>query len=102
MKKTAEQLASQRSKRLAIKNSRTQLPRDVIDGIRPFVELFSVVDSVMDEPGAFDPDSIHKSLGRIYRQWLDTREEIDPNFDRARYRHEMKSRQKTPLGNTKK
>ncbi len=69
----------------------------------PLLELFAAVDDVMDEPDAFAPESIHKSLGRIYRQWMDTREALDPKFDRARYRHDMKAAAKervkrTPLG----
>lgn len=67
--------------------------------MRPLLELFATVDDVMSEADAFEPGNIHKSLGRIYREWLETREALDPEFDRARYRHEMKSRpKKSPLG----
>lgn len=69
----------------------------------PLLGLFSVVDDVLTEHDAFDEQNIHKSLGRIYREWLDTREALDPSFDRARYRHDMKSHQaakvrRSPLG----
>lgn len=69
--------------------------------MRPLLEMFAVVDDVMTEHDAFAPGQIHKSLGRIYRGWLDSREALDPEFDRERYRHEMKGRKKaptTPLG----
>jgi hypothetical protein len=71
--------------------------------MRPLLELFATVDDVMSEHDAFDEANIHKSLGRIYREWLDTREALDPDFDRERYRHEMKSGQakkvrRSPLG----
>jgi hypothetical protein len=62
----------------------------------PLLELFAAVDDVMTEHDAFAPEAIHKSLGRIYRSWLDTREALDPEFDRDRYRHDMKGRKKTP------
>lgn len=67
----------------------------------PLLEMFSVVDDVFDEADAFAPEKIHKSLGRIYRQWMDTREALDPGFDRERYRHDIKGRSKkktSPLG----
>lgn len=69
--------------------------------MRPLLELFASVDDVMSEHNAFSESSIHKSLGRIYRQWMDTREALDPGFDRERYRHEMKAgkkKGKSPLG----
>lgn len=76
--------------------------RSVEDVWISLLEMFASVDDVMTEAGAFDPEHIHKSLGRIYRQWLNSREILDPEFDRARYRHAMKSRKKTasqtPLG----
>lgn len=76
--------------------------RSVEDVWISLLEMFATVDDVMTEAGAFDPDHIHKSLGRIYRQWLNSRETLDPEFDRARYRHNMKNRkkapQRTPLG----
>jgi hypothetical protein len=56
----------------------------------PLLELFADVDEVFAEQGAFDPGNIHKSLGRIYRSWLDTRESLDSGFDREKYRQEMK------------
>lgn len=58
----------------------------------PLCELFSEVDEVFADEGAFDPAHIHKSLGRIYRSWLNTREALDPDFDRERYRNRMKKR----------
>ncbi len=75
--------------------------RAVEYAIIPLLELFADVNDVMEEHDAFAPGAIHKSLGRIYRSWLDTREALDTNFDRARYRHDMKARKKkptTPLG----
>lgn len=69
--------------------------------LRPLLELFSVSDDVFTEHDAFAPSQIHHSLGRLYRSWLDTRETLDPEFNREKYRHEMKSFQKkgtTPLG----
>lgn len=70
--------------------------------MRPLVELFAVVDDVMTEHDAFDDKQIKKSLGRIYREWRDnTRPALDSEFDRERYRHEMKGHRKkkgTPLG----
>lgn len=76
--------------------------RSVEDVWISLLEMFASVDDVMTEAGAFDPEHIHKSLGRIYRQWLNSRETLDPEFDRARYRHQMKNRkkssQRTPLG----
>lgn len=69
--------------------------------MRPLLELFAVVDDVMTEHDAFEPGQIHKSLGRVYREWRDnTRPALDSEFDRERYRHDMKSRKKkgTPLG----
>lgn len=67
------------------------------------LECFAAVDDVMTEHDAFAPGTIHKSLGRIYRQWLDSREVLDPDFDREKYRHDMKQRTKartarSPLG----
>lgn len=67
----------------------------------PLLDLFATVDDVMTEAGAFEPEHIHKSLGRVYRSWLDTREALDPEFDRDRFRHDMKGRPRstlTPLG----
>lgn len=68
----------------------------------PFLELFADTNDVFEEHDAFAPDKIHKSLGRLYRSWLNAREALDPNFDRQKYRHEMKSRKTakktTPLG----
>lgn len=71
--------------------------------LSPLLDLFATVDDVLGEYDAFDPNQINKSLGRIYREWLNTRESLDPSFDRARYRHDMKAhqatkRQRSPLG----
>lgn len=67
------------------------------------LECFAAVDDVLTEHDAFAPETIHKSLGRIYRQWLDSREALDPDFDRQKYRHDMKAKTKertarSPLG----
>lgn len=69
----------------------------------PLLELFATSDDVFSEPDAFAPKQIHHSLGRLYRSWLDTREALDPEFDRERYRHDMKKsvspkKDRTPLG----
>lgn len=69
----------------------------------PLLELFATSDDVFSEPDAFAPKQIHHSLGRLYRSWLDTREALDPDFDRERYRFDMKKsaspkKGTTPLG----
>lgn len=66
----------------------------------PLLELFATCDEVFDEQGAFDPNAIHKSLGRVYRVWLTTRSALDPSFDSQKYRQEMKgsAAKRTPLG----
>jgi hypothetical protein len=58
----------------------------------PLLDLFADVDEVFADEGAFDGAHLHKSLGRIYRSWLNTREALDPDFDRERYRNRMKKR----------
>lgn len=58
----------------------------------PLLELFADVDEVFAEAGAFEPQNIHKGLGRIYRSWLSTREKIDPDFDPEKYRERMKKK----------
>lgn len=58
----------------------------------PLCELFADVDEVFADEGAFDANHVYKSLGRIYRSWLNTREALDPDFDRERYRNRMKKR----------
>lgn len=73
------------------------------DVLIPLLELFATADDVFEEANAFDPSQIHHSLGRLYRTWLDTREHLDPEFNRDRYRHEMKKKVspkkgRTPLG----
>lgn len=64
--------------------------------LEPLTGLFAVVDDVFEEPDAFAPNRIHASLGRIYREWLDAREALDPDFDRARYRQAMKTERTPP------
>lgn len=64
----------------------------------PLLELFAVADEVFADEGAFAPEHLYKSLGRIYREWLDCREALDPDFNRAAYRNRMKKSQRTPLG----
>jgi len=68
--------------------------------VRPLLELFANADEVFAEQGAFDPENIHKSLGRLYRSWKACRTELDPSFDPKRYEQEMKSAtvRTTPLG----
>lgn len=63
----------------------------------PLLELFATVDEVFNEPGAFDDQNIHKSLGRCYREWLKCRSSLDPDFNPNRYRQEMKSAGDNPL-----
>lgn len=77
--------------------------RDLYESVYiPLLELFAMADDVFTEANAFDPTKIHHSLGRLYRQWLDTREHLDPEFNRDQYRHEMKKlspkKGLTPLG----
>lgn len=63
----------------------------LIPELRNLCEFFSIIDEVFAEQGAFDDQNIHKSLGRCYRAWLDCRESLDPDFNRNRYRQEMKA-----------
>lgn len=65
----------------------------------PLLEMFAVVDSVFEEDNAFSHEHINHSLGRCYRAWLDARDALDPDFDRQKYRHDMKqkSREKASL-----
>lgn len=58
--------------------------------MEPLLDLFAVSDDVFTEPEAFSPANIHKSLGRIYRSWLNARTQLDPEFDPARYRQLQK------------
>lgn len=90
----SRELPSKKSKTRKLAKANKAL-RKVEPVMLPLLDLFSVVDDVMDEPNAFAPETIHKSLGRIYRVWLDTREALDPDFDRAKYRHDMKKRAKS-------
>lgn len=88
-------------KRAKVRLSQAGVPEHLIGVMIPLLELFAAVDDVMDEHDAFSSGNIHKSLGRIYRSWLDTREALDPDFDREMYRHEMKAKKsppRTPLG----
>lgn len=51
----------------------------------PLLELFSTVDDVFTEEGAFSEEHIRKSLGRIHRGWKSTRAALDPTFDPKHY-----------------
>lgn len=51
----------------------------------PLLELFAAVDDVFTEADAFQSDHIHQSLGRIHRQWKETRTALDPDFDPENY-----------------
>lgn len=47
---------------------------DLEAAVRPLLELFSVVDDVFTEDGAFKSPAMRQGFGRIYRQWKQTRE----------------------------
>jgi hypothetical protein len=51
----------------------------------PLLEMFAACDDVFTTEDSFAPEHIHKSLGRIYRQWKKTRAELDPDFNPASY-----------------
>lgn len=73
--------------------------RTVLEAIEPalipLTELFADVDEVFAEDGAFAPENIHKSLGRIYRAWLRSRTALDPDFDPERYRLDQKAKMRS-------
>jgi hypothetical protein len=58
----------------------------------PLLDLFSTVDDVFTEDNAFEDTFRKLGYGRIYRAWLDTREVLDPDFDKNTYRNNMKLR----------
>jgi hypothetical protein len=65
---------------------------DERDAWYALLDLFSVVDVVYTSPGVFDTDDdMRKALGQIYRSWLNAREQLDPEFDRSKYRIEIKA-----------
>lgn len=63
--------------------------------------LFAVVNDVMEEPDAFSDEKLKPSLGRIYREWLNARSQLDPEFDKERFRHQMKSSKSSHTPNRK-
>ena len=63
----------------------------------PLLEMFSVLDEVFGTEGAFDNANIHTSLGRLYREWIRIRTYFDPNFNSAKYRHDIGKRRKRSL-----
>lgn len=65
------------------------------------LELFSVCDDVFTEPEALSDSNVYKTGGRLYRAWLDTREQLDPEFNREKYRQEQKA-MLTPKGHRKR
>lgn len=66
------------------------------------LELFSVLNDVFTTEGAFEPEYIHKSLGRCYRQWKDTRSALDPEFDPKRYPKKQRRRSAEPEAKARK
>lgn len=60
----------------------------------PLLELFSTVDDVFTTEGAFDQQNIHKSLGRIYREWKDCRSALDPKFNPDDYPKKPRTKKK--------
>lgn len=88
------------SKRVGMGNETARAAKAVESVLVPLTELFGDVDEVFREEGAFDKQNIHKSLGRIYRSWLQTREALDPDFDREKYRQKMKKRRPQRTGLT--
>lgn len=57
----------------------------------PLLELFAAVDDVFTEADAFQSEHIHQSLGRIHRQWKETRAALDPDFDPENYPKRQRS-----------
>lgn len=65
---------------------------DERDAWYALLDLFSVVDVVYTSPGVFaTEEDMRKGLGQIYRSWLNAREQLDPEFDRSKYRIEIKA-----------
>lgn len=61
--------------------------------IIPLLSMFAMVDDVFTEQDAFDEVKRKIGYGRIYREWLEVREKLDPEFDKAEYRRIVKMRQ---------
>jgi hypothetical protein len=60
----------------------------------PLLELFAICDDVFTEADAFDKEYVYKSLGRIHRQWKETRAALDPDFDPESYPKRPRSRKR--------
>ena len=85
----------------------------LVEATNPLLALFSVVNEIYEEPGAFVklPSAafteypalrdMYANAGRIYRMWIETRSRLDPDFDEAAYREDIK-RGKRPSKRTDK
>lgn len=60
----------------------------------PLLELFAACDDVFTEADAFDQEHIRQSLGRVHRQWKQTRAALDPEFDPKDYPKRPRSKKR--------
>lgn len=74
--------------------------QDAAPVLIPLLELFGTVDDVFTTEEAFGSDNIHKSLGRIYREWKEVRGKLDPAFNPDDY--PKKPRRKKAVGGVRK
>lgn len=65
--------------------------KDTQEFWQPLLELFSVADDVFTEEEALNTQYAHQTLGRLFRQWKETRSSLDPDFDPGNYEKRARS-----------